>query len=75
MVHKHTSIRQALLCVCVSVCVVFSEVLTLCCRKGLVTEGVLSAVRHVQESVLVLLLVIQLAHCQTATHTDTQVLN
>lgn len=54
--------------VCVSVSVI-GEASSLLFKKGLVTKGVLSTVGHVQKAVLVLLLVVQLAHRQTETHT------
>lgn len=51
----------------VTVGVTLSEILTLCCTKSLKTEGVFSTVGHVQKAVLVFLLVVELAHSQTAT--------
>lgn len=69
---SYTSTYVALLCLYMCECVLFSEALTLCCIKGLITEGVFSAVGHVQKAVLVFLLVVQLAHSQTATHSRNQ---
>lgn len=54
------------MCVCV---------LTTCCIKDLDldTKGVLAAVGHVEETVLVLLLVVQLSHGQTVPQRQTTV--
>lgn len=45
-----------------------AEALTPCGRKALGAKGVFPTVGHVQEAVLVLLLVVELSHGQTETH-------
>lgn len=63
-VHQHMSGLTVSVCAHVCGCereterLMFSEALTLCFIKGLVTKGVFSAVGHVQKAVLILLLVV-----------------